>query len=152
MGLRILLADDAAIVRRTVKNLLDQEGFEVVGVAADGREALRLAANACPDVAVLDWLMPELDGLEVTRELRQLCPQTSVVLLTVHAEVHQIQKAFAAGVRGYVVKTRAVEDLALAIETVSRGGEFLSPGAGRDPDDCLPDCLHGDSAPRDDRC
>jgi DNA-binding NarL/FixJ family response regulator len=138
MPLRILLADDAPGIRRIVKSLLEQEGFEVVGEAADGREAVRLARESCPDVAVVDLSMPELDGLEVTRELHQLCPRTPVILLTVHAEEHQIQKAFSAGVRGYVVKTHAAEDLARALDVVSRGGKFLSPGVGG-LTDCHPD-------------
>lgn len=135
MPLRILLADDAAAIRRTVTGLLEQEGFEIVGVAADGGEALRMARQVCPDVAVVDLTMPVLDGLELTRQLHQLCPQTPVILLTVHSEAHQIQQAFATGVRGYVVKTRAVEDLRRAIEVVARGGQFVSPGAGLDDPD-----------------
>jgi DNA-binding NarL/FixJ family response regulator len=136
MSLRILLADDAPAVRQIVKSLLEQAGFEVVGAAADGREAVRMAGVACPDVAVLDLSMPELDGLEVTRELHQLCPGTPVILLTQHAEQYQIQKAFSAGVRGYVLKTHAVEDLPRAIEVVSRGGKFLSPSIRLNPNDC----------------
>jgi DNA-binding NarL/FixJ family response regulator len=136
MPLRILLADDAPAVREAVKSLLEQAGFEVVGAAADGREAVRMAGVACPDVAVLDFSMPELDGLEVTRELHQLCPRTPVILLTQHAEEHQIHKAFSAGVRGYVLKTHAVDDLPLAIEVVSRGGGFLSSSLRLNSNDC----------------
>jgi DNA-binding NarL/FixJ family response regulator len=128
MPLRILLADDDPHVRGLVKRLLEQLGFEIVAEAADGREAVRLAEETCPDVAVLDLSMPELDGVHATHELQQRCPQTPVILLTVHAEAHDVHRAFTAGVQGYVVKTRAVEDLARAIEAVSRGEKFLSPG------------------------
>src|SRR6266511_4398632 len=99
MSLRILLADDAPAVRQGVRGLLERQGFEVV----DGREAVR--------------------------EIRQVCPWTHLILLTVHSEEHQIVRAFLVGIRGYVVKTHAAEDLARAIEEVSRGGIFLSDSA-----------------------
>jgi DNA-binding NarL/FixJ family response regulator len=124
MPLRILLADHAPAVRQAVKSMLEQEGFEVVGAVADGREAVRIAGVACPDVAVLDLSMSELYGLGV---LHQLCPRTPVILLTLDAEEQYIRKAFSAGVRGYVFKTHAVDDLPRAIEVVARGGRFLSP-------------------------
>ncbi len=129
MPLRILLADDAPAVRQGVRGLLEREGFEVVGEAPDGREAVRLAQEVCPDVAILDLSMPRLNGLDAAREIRQVCPWTHLILLTVHSEEHQIVRSFLVGIRGYVVKTHAAEDLARAIEEVSRGGIFLSDSA-----------------------
>jgi two-component system response regulator NreC len=126
MPLRILLADDAPAVRQGVRGLLEREGFEVVGEAPDGREAVRLAQEVRPDVAILDLSMPRLDGVDAAREIRQVCPWTHLILLTVHSEEHQIVRAFLVGIRGYVVKTHAAEDLARAIEEVSNGGIFLS--------------------------
>jgi DNA-binding NarL/FixJ family response regulator len=136
MPLRILLADHAPAVRQAVKSLLEQEGFEVVGAADDGSEAVRMAWVACPDVAVLDLSISELYGLGVIRELHHLCRWMPVILLTLDAEEEYIQKAFSAGVRGYVFKTHAVDDLPRAIEVVSRGGEFLSASLRPNSNDC----------------
>jgi len=127
--LRVLLADDAPAVRQGVRGLLEREGFEVVGEAGDGREAVQLAEALSPDVAILDLSMPQLNGLEAAREIQQVCPWTHLILLTVNNDEHQILSAFLVGIRGYVVKSEAPEDLARAIEAVSRGGTFLSHSA-----------------------
>ncbi len=128
---RILLADDAPAVRQGVKTLLERAGFEVVGEATDGQEAVRLAEALHPDVAILDLSMPQLNGLDAAREIRQVCPLTHLIVLTVETQEHQIVSAFLNGVRGYVVKTKAPDDLAHAIQEVSRGGAFLSPSLPR---------------------
>lgn len=131
MSLRILLADDSPQVRESVKSLLlAQDGFEVVGEAGDGHEAVRLAEALNPDVAVVDVSMPKLNGLKAAVLIRDACRQTKVILLTVHSEAHQVLAAVSAGVRGYVVKTEASENLVRAIGEVSRGGTFFSPKAG----------------------
>ncbi len=124
MSGRILLADDAPAVRNGVKALLEGEGFEVVGEAADGGEAVRLAQALHPDVAILDLSMPRLDGLDAAREIHQLCPGIHLIILTVHTDEHLIVRAFWLGIRGYVVKAKAAEDLIPAIEEVCRGGIF----------------------------
>jgi DNA-binding NarL/FixJ family response regulator len=129
MSLRVLLADDSSEVRRSVKSLLEQGGFEIVGEAADGREALQLAQALDPDVAVLDVSMPRLNGLSAAAQIHDACRRTKVILLTVQAEAHQILRAAASGIRGYVVKTEASDDLVRAIGEVSRGGIFFSPKA-----------------------
>lgn len=131
MAQRILLADDVPAIRKVVRALLEQEGFEVIGEAGDGQEAVRLAQALCPDVAILDLSMPGLNGLEAAREIQQACPRTHQILLTVCTEEHHIVAALRAGIRGYVVKAEAPEALARAIEEVSRGGVFLSPTASR---------------------
>lgn len=129
MPLRIVLADDSPEIRRSVKSLLEQSGFEIVGEAADGHEAVQLAQALNPDVVVLDVSMPRLNGLNAAAQIHDSCRATKVVLLTVHAEAHQVLRAASSGIRGYVVKTEASDDLARAIGEVSRGGIFFSPKA-----------------------
>src|SRR6266545_3427652 len=120
MPFRVLLADDHQIVRQGFRALLEREGLPVVAEATNGREAVELAQALNPDVAVLDLSMPVLNGLEAAREILQACPRTRVVLLTMHTEEHQIAAALRIGIRGYLVKTQAAEDLVQAIPGVSR--------------------------------
>ncbi len=131
MGLRILLGDDHQIVRQGFRAILESEGFNVVGEAVNGHEAVRLARQERPDVAVLDLVMPFLNGVDAGREILGSCPGTRVILLTMHTEEHIIVGALRAGIRGYVVKTQAVEDLVQAIREVSQGNVYLSPGVSR---------------------
>lgn len=131
MALRVLLADDHQIVRQGFRALLEREGFEVVGEAADGQEAVRLARAHCPDVAVLDLSMPQLNGLDAAREILKACPRTRIILLTVHTEEYQIVAALRAEIRGYVLKTQATDELVQAIREVAGGGTYLSPGVSR---------------------
>ena len=128
MASRILLADDHAIVRQGLKALLEREGFAVVGEADDGQAAVRLARERCPDVAVLDFSMPLLNGLDAALEILRACPRARVILLTMHTEDHYVLSALQAGVKGYVVKTQASADLVRAIHEVLRGMMYLSPG------------------------
>ncbi len=124
--LRILIADDHHIVRQGLKALLEREQFDVSGDAADGQEAVRLARESRPDVAVLDFSMPLLNGLDAAREIQQVSPRTQTILLTMHTDDHYVQEALRAGVRGYVVKTQVAADLVQAIRDVSRGRIYLS--------------------------
>jgi DNA-binding NarL/FixJ family response regulator len=126
MPLRVLLADDAPSVREGVKALLERDGFEVVGEATNGREAIQLAQAHHPDVAVLDLEMPQMNGLDAAQEILQVCPGTQTILLTIHREEHQILMALRSGIRGYLVKTHAPEELGRAIREVAGGGVFLS--------------------------
>ena len=128
MTTRILLADDHAVVRQGLKALLERDGFEVVAEADDGRAAVHHARERCPDVAVLDFSMPLLNGLDAAVEIRRLCPRVRVVLLTMHTDDHYVLAALQAGVKGYVVKTQASGDLVRAINEVRRGMTYLSPG------------------------
>jgi DNA-binding NarL/FixJ family response regulator len=130
-ALRLLLADDCQAVRELVKGLLEREGFEVVGEASDGVEAIRMAEAVQPDVAILDLRMPRRGGLHAARDIRQRCPGTRVILLTVHAEEYEIVMALRQGVKGYVVKAEATEHLARAVREVARGETFVSPRASR---------------------
>jgi len=128
---RILLADDHLIVRQGLKALLEREGFSVVAEVADGQEAIRSARERCPDVAVLDFGMPLLNGLGAAREILQACPRAKAIRLTMHTEDHYVLEALQAGVKGYVVKTQAAADLIRAIHEVLRGMMYLSPGVSQ---------------------
>ena len=132
MRIRILLADDHMMVRQGIRALLEKEGFEVVAEAMDGREAVRLAEKVKPDVAVLDIAMPLLNGIDAAREIRRVSPRTKTTLLTVHEENQYVVEALRAGVTGYVVKTKAAEDLVKAIREVSLGAVYMSPGVSRE--------------------
>ena len=125
---RILLADDHAIVRQGLKALLEREGFTVIAEAEDGQAAVRAARERCPDVAVLDFSMPLLNGRDAAREILQVCPRAKAILLTMHTEDHYVLEALQIGVKGYVVKSQASGDLVRAINEVQRGMTYLSPG------------------------
>jgi DNA-binding NarL/FixJ family response regulator len=127
MAVRILLADDHQIVREGLRALLEREGFAVVGEAVNGADAVCLGQDLKPDVAILDLTMPRLNGLEAAHELLRERAVTHVILLTMHADDHQVAAALRLGVRGYVLKTQAVEDLANAIRAVVKGQTYLSP-------------------------
>jgi DNA-binding NarL/FixJ family response regulator len=129
--LRILLADDHHIVRQAVRVLLERAGFEIVAEACNGRDAVRFAKALQPDVAVLDLMMPLLNGLEAGREILKDESPTSIVLLTMCTEEHRVAAAFRAGISAYVVKTQACEDLVCAIRQAARGQTWLSPGISR---------------------
>jgi DNA-binding NarL/FixJ family response regulator len=127
MALRVLLADDHPIVRQGLRVLLERDGFEVCGEAIDGREAVHLANETKPDVALLDLIMPRLNGLDAGREILRSGATQNVILLTMHTEEHQVASALRAGMRGYVLKTQAAEDLVRAVHDVVSGKIFLSP-------------------------
>lgn len=129
--MRILLADGHRVVREGIRALLERAGFVVVAEADDGREAVRLARVHRPDVAVLDFAMPSLNGIDCTREILGTDPAVGVVILTVHADEHHVVTAFRAGVRGYVVKTQGFPELVQAIREVSRGGTYWSANVSR---------------------
>ena len=128
MPTRILLADDHQIVRQGLRALLEGEGFEVMAEVGDGQEAAKVARQRCPDVAVMDFAMPSLNGLDASREILKTCPRAKAILLTMHTEDHYVLEALRAGVKGYVVKTQAAGDLVRAIHEVQRGMVYLSPG------------------------
>lgn len=131
MPLRILLADDHLIVRQGLRSILERDAYTIVGEAGDGREAIRMAEEFHPDIAVLDLAMPLLNGLDAAREIAKISPQTRTILLTMHTEDPYVMEAIHAGVRGYLLKTQAAQDLVQAIREVSRGAMYLSPGISR---------------------
>lgn len=136
---RVILADDHAIVRRTVAIFVAAAGFQVVGEASDGREAVGLARHLQPDVAVLDLVMPGLNGLEATREIALASPRTASILLTGRRDAALIPEGLRAGIRGYVPKRGPADELIRAIHEVAAGGVYLgvperrrAPRASRD--------------------
>jgi len=146
MPLRVLIADDHAIVRHGCRMLLERAGFEVVGEAIDGREAVRLAGELKPDIALLDVSMPVTNGLEAAREIQRAHKNTHIVLLTMHAEDHLLAAALRSGIRAYVLKSQAAEDLVLAIRAVMSHQIFLNPGISKFVVDAY---VNGESAPVD---
>jgi DNA-binding NarL/FixJ family response regulator len=128
---RVILADDHALVRQSLRTLLEREGFVVVGEAADGQEALRLAQRENPDVVVLDISMPLFNGLDAALQLSRTCPKIKAILLTQHDEKQYVAQALRCGIKGYVLKTQAANDLVQAIREVCRGQVYLSPGVAR---------------------
>ena len=125
--IKVLLVEDHAIVRQGLRRLLRESDLEVVGEAADGREAVKLAGELDPDIIVMDITMPRLGGIETTRKIRKANPGIKVIMLTIHDEESFIYKSFDAGANGYMVKEKATEDLLDAINTVMRGEVYLSP-------------------------
>ena len=129
--MRVLIADDHPLLRQGLRALLEKEGFEVVGAAGDGHEAVALAEKLKPDVAVLDIGMPALNGLDAAREIQRQQLAKATVLLTMHAEDHYVLEALRSGVKGYVLKSQAPQAVADAIRQAMRGGVYLSPGISR---------------------
>ncbi|HEV8119825.1 MAG TPA: response regulator transcription factor [Candidatus Polarisedimenticolia bacterium] len=146
MPLRVLLADDHPMFVQGLRGILEREKLEVVGEAADGRAAVRVAEKVHPDVAVLDLAMPLLNGIDAAREIKSVSPDTVTILLTSYSEEQYVIDALRAGISGYLLKTRAAEDLVRAIREVSRGSLYLSPGVSRD---VLRAHLDGATAPSD---
>lgn len=131
MPTRVILADNHVVVRQGVKNLLERDGFQVVGEANDGQDLIKMCASLTPELAVVDISMPILNGLDAIREVRKASPKTKPILLTRHDEDQYVTEALRAGVKGYVLKNQAVNDLIHAIHQVCRGGIYLSPSISR---------------------
>jgi two-component system, NarL family, response regulator NreC len=131
MPIRVILADDHVLVRQGLRSLLEREKFHVVAEASDGQELIRLTGELSPEIAVVDISMPVLNGIDAARELARSADKTKTILLTQHEEEQYIEEALEAGVRGYVLKNQAASDLVHAIQQVSRGGFYLSPGVSQ---------------------
>src|SRR5271157_204526 len=126
--IRILLADDHAVVRQGFKMILDaQPDMEIVGEAANGRQAVDLAEQLRPDVVVMDVAMPELNGIEATRRLASSLPHARVVALSMHKDSVYVREILRAGARGYLLKDSVADDLVAAVRAVAGGEGYLSP-------------------------
>jgi DNA-binding NarL/FixJ family response regulator len=126
--LRILVADDHELVRRGIRGLLRaRRGWTVVGEATNGLEAVDKANRLKPDVAILDISMPDLDGLQATRRIREAVPTTEVVVLTMHDSDQMVRRVLDAGALGYVLKSDLATHLVKAVNSVSGGKLFLTP-------------------------
>ena len=126
--MRVLLADDHGIVRRGMRALLETEpGVTVVGEAADGLDALRMAEELLPDLLILDIGMPRLNGIDVAARAQKLQPQPRVIVLSMHADESYVLRALDAGARAYLLKDATDEDLLPALRAVARGKRFFSP-------------------------
>jgi two-component system response regulator NreC len=130
--IRVVLADDHRMMREGIRALLErQKDIEVVGEAADGREAVRLATQLSPDLVVMDVSMPLLNGIEATRQIRRDCPKVSILILTVHESEEYVAQLLAAGADGYIIKRAAGDELISAIRAVNQGEAFLHPSVAR---------------------
>jgi two-component system, NarL family, response regulator LiaR len=126
--IRVLIADDHAVVRQGLRTFLDlQEDVEVVGEAADGEQALAAVAELEPDVVVIDLVMPNVDGIEVIRRLKQHAPGTRAIVLSSFIEDDKLFPAVRAGAAGYLLKDVQPQELVAAIRTVHAGGSLLHP-------------------------
>jgi DNA-binding NarL/FixJ family response regulator len=127
MSVTVFLADDHAIVRDGLRFLLEaQEDIEVIGDAADGRDAVRRVEQVQPDVAIVDIAMPELNGIEATEQICRACPSCQVIILSMHSTAEHIFRALRAGARGYLLKESAGVEVVHAVRAVHAGQRYLS--------------------------
>jgi DNA-binding NarL/FixJ family response regulator len=122
-----MLADDHRMLREGLRRSLSDDGFDVVGEASDGHEAVRMAGELLPDVVLMDVSMPDVDGVEATRRIHELYPDVAVVMLTMHADESVIADAIRAGAVGYLVKDCSIDEIAAAIRLAANEDADLSP-------------------------
>jgi two-component system, NarL family, response regulator NreC len=129
---KIVLAEELRMVRECFRAVLESAGFQVIGEAANGHEAIDQARRLRPDVVVMGIAMPELNGVDATRQLTAEVPGIRVLALSKHADRRSVIAMLEAGAAGYLLKTSAVEDLLIALTIVARGETYLSPTIARD--------------------
>jgi two-component system, NarL family, response regulator NreC len=128
MKVKVLIADDHGVVRKGLRLLLEEHSeLEVVGEAANGREVVKLAADLSPDIILMDVAMPLLNGIEAAEQIRKVNSDIGIVMLTMHADESYVLRALNVGVKGYLLKESAEEDLFRAVKAVSQGKPFFSP-------------------------
>ena len=129
---RILLADDHTVMRNGLRLLLErQPNLQVVGEAADGRQAVALSESANPDVVIMDIGMPNLNGIEAARQIVTHNPRTAIAILSMHSDESYVIRALKAGARAYLLKDSAEADLLAAVRALSEGKSFFSPAISR---------------------
>lgn len=122
-----VIADDHRMFRQAIKSLLEEEGFEILGEAENGHEAVKLVSQHSPQLALLDYGMPKLNGSFAAEEIQKRSPDTQVVLLTMYDDEGFALEAIKSGVRGYVLKQQAAQELVAALRQVLSGSIYLSP-------------------------
>jgi DNA-binding NarL/FixJ family response regulator len=127
MSIRLMLADDHRMLREGLSRSMSEHGFDVVGEARDGVEAVTMACNVRPEVILMDVTMPEMDGVEACRQVRAALPETRIVMLTMHADQEVLANAIRAGACGYLVKDCSTEEIADAVRMAANGDTALSP-------------------------
>ncbi len=127
-AIRLLLADDHRMLREGLRRSLGELGFTIVAEARNGAEAVDLAGSVRPDIILMDVTMPELDGVEATRQIKARQPDVRIVVLTMHADHDILTDAIRAGANGYLVKDCSTDEIAMAIDAVAGGETALSPG------------------------
>ena len=128
MSIRVLIADDHKIMLAGLRSILEkQTDFEVVGEADNGRKAVQMAQEKKPDVVVMDVSMPDLNGIEATKQIIESLPETRVIALSMHSDKRFVMGMLRAGASGYLLKDCASQELANAIDQVARGKKYLSP-------------------------
>jgi two-component system response regulator DegU len=130
-GPRLLLVDDHKLLRQGLRRAVEEAGFDVVGEAGDGEEAVRLAIELQPDLVLMDVTMPVLDGIEATRRLRQSAPEARVVILTMHGEEETVDRALRAGAVAYLLKDCSTDQVADTLRAVAAGDTDLSADLAR---------------------
>src|SRR4030043_195219 len=132
MKTRILIADDHAMLREGMRNLLEQEkDFELVGEATDGEEAVRIAKELKPDIVIMDIVMPKLNGVEATKQIKQVSPSTALLILTAYSDIRYIIGLLEAGACGYLLKNSPGKEVVKAIRAVRSGESVLDPEVTR---------------------
>jgi len=124
----VILADDHTMFRQSMSRFLVAHGYDVVAEVDNGHEAIKIAKNLKPDLAILDLSMPLLNGIDTARDIQKRSPDTLSILLTMYDDDVSVLEALKAGLRGYVLKSQASEDLLMALRDVRRGSIYLSPG------------------------
>jgi len=127
VAIRLMLADDHQMLREGLRRSMVDQGFDVVGEASDGMEAVEAAFRLRPDVILMDVTMPEMDGVEATRRIRQSLAETRVVMLTMHADQDVLANAIRAGASGYLVKDCSTDEIADAVRMAATGDTPISP-------------------------
>lgn len=130
--IKLMLVDDHDVVRTGLRSYLEtQPGLEVIAEAKNGLEALEQAEKAQPDIVLMDVTMPDMDGMEATRQLKHLYPECQVLVLTVHSDKQYFMQMLAAGASGYLTKQAAADELVAAIQAVAAGHVYLQPALAR---------------------